>query len=244
MELPVEIIYEIHSYFPFQTYIWCLSKTTRKYWEKRYIDLDNPQPGDSDKIPDMVKIANNTQFSNIDNTVLKARFLIISSCTNHHTLGKLIKNTEWVNLCGTCISIATYRKYPNINFYNYMIYISTGNNSNYGVSLDQYYNIYNICIRGKTPRTGFITEKENIIFILDESDLLDIGSKRFYDKDVMLMHVHRTDCVARLVKRIRSLNIKTCTLHFYDSNVYKAYMRHCNYFIRDNSKVRLILHSN
>ena len=39
MEFPVEIIYEISCYIPFQSYIWCLSKATKKYWGERSLDL-------------------------------------------------------------------------------------------------------------------------------------------------------------------------------------------------------------
>ena len=39
MELPIEIIGEIISYFAFSSYMWCLSKKTHKYWTERALNL-------------------------------------------------------------------------------------------------------------------------------------------------------------------------------------------------------------
>ena len=226
MELPTEIIYEIHCYFPFQSYIWCLSKTTRKYWQDRYIDLSDPEPEDRNKTPDMVKCP--TYLSSNKHIISKARFLIIESADFMYITKERLKNIEWINFCGRHISIQTYDILSNAKFHNFYLYL--GNPTYVKPIVKKYFPQHSQLIsnfdetRDQDYMDHILINDKKMIFAIYE-DLLINRDPVIYDiKHIEIHNARRTDKVRKIVKTLVGLNFEYCKIYYANREACNAYI--------------------
>lgn len=231
MELPTEIIYEIHCHFPFQSYIWCLSKSTRKYWQDRYIDLSDPEPEDRNKTPDMVKCPRwlcSIVFVTYKHIILKAKFLILPNTDFIYGLNGQFKNIGWVNFCGNYIPIDVYSNFSHANFYNF--YVKLFYPINVKSIVKKYFPQHSQLISNFHGTREWdhmdyvlINDKKMVFFIYE--DLLINRDPVIYDiKHMEILSVRRTDKVRKTIKTLIGLNFEYCKLNYANREACNAYV--------------------
>lgn len=135
MELPVEIIYEISCHIPFESYVWILSKTTNKYWNDRFLDLDKVVPEDVGKRPIFATLGRPKDPEKgkiIEKIIPHVRFLILTKKYNDYLTSKTVDLVELIPeskiqaiyLSGHCANNLVEVSMPDLKFFNYRLTLS------------------------------------------------------------------------------------------------------------------------